>query len=153
MQYCSLQHWTSLALPDTSISVCHSCFGPATSFFLELLVIALHSSPVAYCTPSDLGGALIFWCHIFLTFHTVCGLAVRITGVVFNFVFQWTTFCQNSSPLPVCWVALLGMAHSLIELCKPVHHDKPVIHEGDVYIYICYILTISIKEGWGMRGV
>jgi len=138
MQYCSLQHWTSLALPDTSISVCHSCFGPATSFFLELLVIALHSSPVAYCTPSDPGGALIFWCHIFLTFHTVCGLAVRITGVVFNFVFQWTTFCQNSSPLPVCWVALLGMAHSLIELCKPVHHNKPVIHEGDVYIYMLH---------------
>ena len=31
------------------------CFGPATSFFLELLVIALCSSPVACWTPSDLG--------------------------------------------------------------------------------------------------
>ena len=26
------------------------------------------------------------------------------------------------------WVALHGMAHSFIELCKPLHHDKAVIH-------------------------
>ena len=32
-------------------------FGPATSFCLELLVIALNSYPVAYWTPSDLGGS------------------------------------------------------------------------------------------------
>ena len=28
------------------------------------------------------------------------------------------------------WVALHGMAHSLSELCKPLYHDKAVIHEG-----------------------
>ena len=32
-------------------------FSPATSFCLELLVIALNSSPVAYWMPSDLGGS------------------------------------------------------------------------------------------------
>ena len=29
------------------------------------------------------------------------------------------------------WVALHGMAHSFINLCKPLYHDKAVIHEGD----------------------
>ena len=28
------------------------------------------------------------------------------------------------------WVALHDMAHSFIELHKPLHHDKVVIHEG-----------------------
>ena len=28
------------------------------------------------------------------------------------------------------WVALHGMSHSFIELHKPFHHDKAVIHEG-----------------------
>jgi len=31
---------------------------------------------------------------------------------------------------PSC-MALHGMVHSLIELCKPLHHSKSVIHEGE----------------------
>ena len=50
IQYCALQHQT----PDTEHCL---CFGPATSFFLELLVIALQSSPGAYWTPTNLGGS------------------------------------------------------------------------------------------------
>ena len=57
MQYCFLQHQTLLSPPDTPTNECHFCFGPATSFFLELLVTALCSSPVAYWTPSNLGGS------------------------------------------------------------------------------------------------
>ena len=30
------------------------------------------------------------------------------------------------------WVALHGMTHSFIELHKPLHLDKPIIHEGVV---------------------
>ena len=30
------------------------------------------------------------------------------------------------------WLAVHGMAHSLIELYKPLHHKKAVIHEGDL---------------------
>ena len=29
------------------------------------------------------------------------------------------------------WVALYGMAHSFIELCKPLCQDKAVIQEGE----------------------
>ena len=32
------------------------------------------------------------------------------------------------------WVALHGMAHSFIELCQPLHHNKAVIHEGEGYL-------------------
>ena len=30
------------------------------------------------------------------------------------------------------WVVLHGMACGFIELCKPLHHDKAVIHEGEL---------------------
>ena len=57
VRYCSLQHQILLAPPDTSTT--GRCFylGPATSFFLELLIIALRFSPVAYWTPPNLGGS------------------------------------------------------------------------------------------------
>ena len=55
MQYCSLQHRTLVSASDTSPTEHRFCFGPTSSFFLKLLVIALYTSPLAYCTPSDLG--------------------------------------------------------------------------------------------------
>ena len=58
VQYCSLQHHrTSFSPPDTAMTECHFCFGPATSFFLERLVIALYCSPEVYWMPSDLEGS------------------------------------------------------------------------------------------------
>ena len=45
-QCCSLLHGTLLWPPGTFTTEHHFCSGPATSFSLELLVIALHSSPV-----------------------------------------------------------------------------------------------------------
>ena len=53
-QHCFLQHWTLLSPPDTPTTEHCFCFGPATSFFLQLFVIALHSSPVTYGTPSNM---------------------------------------------------------------------------------------------------
>src|SRR5574342_187376 len=54
MQYSSLQHWTLLLSPVTSTTGCCFCFGSISSFFLTLF---LHSSPVAYWAPSDLGNS------------------------------------------------------------------------------------------------
>ena len=54
MQYCSLQHQTLLPSPITSTAECCFCFGSTFSFFLELF---LHSSPVAYWAPTDLGSS------------------------------------------------------------------------------------------------
>ena len=65
------------------------------------IVIALCSSPVAYWTPSNLGG-LIFPCHIFLRFLLSMGFSMQnyclesSFGVGGYFLLQRTMFCQNS---------------------------------------------------------
>ena len=71
MQYCSLQHQTSLLSPVTFTTGWCFRFGSVSSFFLEL---SLHSSPVACWTPSEQPGEFIFQCPIFLLFHTVHGV-------------------------------------------------------------------------------
>ena len=66
-----------LSPPDTSRTEHHFHTGTAAVFFLELLVIALCSSPVAYWTSSDLGRGvvLVFWCHIFCLFILFMGFS------------------------------------------------------------------------------
>ena len=54
MQYCSLQCQTLLPSPVISTTGSCFCFGSVSSFFLELF---LHSSPVAYWAPTDLGSS------------------------------------------------------------------------------------------------
>ena len=50
---------------------------------------------------------------------------------------------ELSTMTPLSWVALHSMAHSFIELHKPLHHDKAVIHEGDRSVSIAlYILDV-----------
>ena len=131
MRYCSLQHWTLLPPPDTSTTELHFSFCSATSFFLELLVLAFHSSPVAYCTPSNLEGSsssfiyfcLLIWSMGFLwqEYWSVLSLPPPVDRVLSElFTLTWPS-----------WVSPCGMAHSFIELCKSLHPDKPVIHEGE----------------------
>ena len=38
---------------------------------------------------------------------------------------------ELSTMTRLSWVALQGMAHSFIALCKPLLHGKAVIHEGE----------------------
>ena len=101
MRYCSLQPRAFLSPPDTPTTEHHFHFGPSASFFSDLLVIALCSSPVAYWKPSDLAG-LIFQCHIFLPFHIVHGILVaRILERMAIPSSRWITFCQNSPLWPL----------------------------------------------------
>ena len=128
-------------LADASTTERHFRFGPAASFFLELLVITLCSSPVENWTPSDLG-VLIFQCHIFLPFHTVHGvLQAKIWGglpfppPVDHVLSELSTMTRPS------WVALHSMTHSFIGLRKPLPQDKAVIHEWverTIYLHIIY---------------
>ena len=71
MQYCSSQHWTLLSSPNTSTAERHFRFCPLASFFLELLVVVLCSSAVAYWTASNLGdpsfGVFSFFCVLSLS--------------------------------------------------------------------------------------
>ena len=81
MQYCSLQRWTLLSPPDISTTEHRFCFGPATSLFLELLVIDFHSSSVAYWMPSDLGNSSSM-SYLFAFSYCSWGSWGKNTGVV-----------------------------------------------------------------------
>ena len=125
MQYYSLQRQTLLSPPDTSPTERHFHFGPAVFLFLEILVIVLCSSPVAYWTPSNLGGS---------------SSAVIPFGLLL--LFMGLSWQENWSDLPfpppvehvltelstvTCqsWVALYGMAHSFTEPWRKfLRHDK-----------------------------
>ena len=95
-----LQHQPLLSPPDTSTTECHFSFGPATSFFLELLVFALHSSTVAHWTPSDLWGSSSV-SYLFAFLCCAWGSCGKNTGGVCHSLLQWTTFCQNFPLWPV----------------------------------------------------
>ena len=98
MQYCSLQHWTLLPSPFISTTGCCFWFGSISSFFLELF---LQWPPVAcWALPS-------WGVHLSVSYHFVfsdCswGSQGKNTEVVCHSLLQWTTFCQNSPPWPIC---------------------------------------------------
>ena len=77
-------------------------------------------------------GDLIFWCYIFLPFHTVHGvLMTRILGWFVIPSSHGPRLSELSTMTHPSWVALHGMACSFSELYKPLHHEKAVIHEGE----------------------
>ena len=87
MQYCSLQHQTLLSPPDTSTTGHCFHFGLASSFLLELF---LHSSQVAFWSPTDLGSSS-FNIITFLSFHTV-------HGVLKSIMLKWFAIPFSSGP-------------------------------------------------------
>ena len=134
-QYCSLQRWILLSPPDTSTTE-HRLLWP--SHFILPGVI----SNCSLLFPSRILDTfwpvgLIFHCHIFAFSYFSWGSHSKNTGMVCHFLLQWTMFCQNSSLTRVSWVALHGMAHSFIELCKPLYYNNAVIHEGVASVQEC----------------
>ena len=85
MQYWSLQHWTLLPSPVTSTTGHCFCFGSASSFFLEVF---LHSSPVAFQAPTDLGVHLSV-SYIFAFSYCSWGSQGKNTEVVCYSLLQW----------------------------------------------------------------
>ena len=115
-QYCSLQHQSLISPPDTNTAGHFFLFGPASSFLLKLF---LHWSPVAYWPPTNLGSSSFSVISYFAISYCSWGSQGKNTEVVYHSLLQWTTFCQDS-PSRQSWAALLGMAHSFIELDKAV---------------------------------
>ena len=74
------------------------CFGSVFSFFLELL---LYWSPVAYGHLLTCGVHLSV-SYLFTFSYCSWGSQGKNTEVVCHSLLQWTTFCQNSPPSPVC---------------------------------------------------
>ena len=125
MQYCSLQHWILLSLPDTSRTEHFSHFG---CFILSGAISNCHPFFPSSILDTFRPGGFISWCHIFLCFHTARGVLLASTWDVLplpppvdHILSELSTMTHPS------WVALNGVAHSFIELCNPLHH-KAVIH-------------------------
>ena len=97
MQYCSLQHQTSLLSPVTSTTGCCFCFGSVSSFFPELF---LRWSPVAYWAPTTWGVHLSV-SYLFAFSYCSWGSRGKNTEVVCHSLLKWATFCQTSPPWPV----------------------------------------------------
>ena len=81
-------------ITDTSTSEHRFCFGPAASFFLELLVIVLCSFQIAYWTTSNPGGSSFgvifsFSFFFFLSFYTV-------PEVLMANILEWFTIPSSS---------------------------------------------------------
>ena len=117
MQYCSLLHRTLLPSPVTSTAGCCFCFGFISSSFLELF---LHSSPVAYWTPTNLGSSS-FGVLSFCLFILFMGLlrqeywsSLPFPSPVDHVLSELSAMTRPS------WMALHCMAHGFIELDKVV---------------------------------
>ena len=137
MQYFSLQHQPLLSPPNISKTECHFCFGPANSFFLEILVIALCSSLVAYWTPSDLGrssSVVISFC-LFILF---IGFSRQEywSGLPFPSPVDYI-LSELSTMTQMSWVALHGMAHDFIELDKAVVHVISLVNFMWLWFSFC----------------
>ena len=79
-------------------------------------------------------GRLNFQCLIFLPFYTVHGiLAARTLERFASPSSSGPCFVRtlHYDPLVLGGPAWHGMAHSFIELHKPLRHDKAVIHERE----------------------
>ena len=125
MQYCSLQHLTSLPSPVTSTTGCCFHFGSVSSFFLELF---LHPSPVVYWAPTNLGSSSFSFIS-FCIFILFMGFSRQEywNGLPFPSPVDHI-LSELSTMIRLSWVALYGMAQSFIELDKAVVHVMSLIH-------------------------
>ena len=99
MQYCSLQHQTLLLSPITSTTGCHFLLWLHLFILSEVISPLISSSILGTYQP----GEFLFQCPIFFAFsYCSWGSKGRNTEVVCHSLLQWTTFCQNSPPWPVC---------------------------------------------------
>ena len=131
MQYFSLQHWILLPPPATPTTAHCFCFGPAASFFLEYYEL----SSTLRALSSNLGASsfsVISFCFSYCS----CGSHGKNTGVVRHSLLQWTTCVRTLHYDPFSWMGLHGMAHSFIELHKPLCHNNAVMHEGKGLILV-----------------
>ena len=144
-QYCSLQHQTLLSPPVTSTVGSGFYFVSASSFFLELL---LHSSPVAYWAPTDLGSSsfsVIYFC-----------LFILFTG--FSRQEYWSCLQLPSpvdhvlSELSTVYAAAATAAKSLqlcLTLCDPIDGSLPGSSvPGILQARILEWVAISFSNEW-----
>ena len=120
-----IQSWTSFPLQ------------PATSFLLQLSVIALHSSAVVYWTPSNLGGSSsVSYLFAFLLLSLGFSRQEYCSGLQFSSPVYHVLSALFTMSCP-SWGAMQCMVHKFMELHKTLWHSKAVIHEGKTNIHTC----------------
>ena len=142
MQYCSLQHYFNhLSHPQLVLF----CFSSVSSFFPELF---LHSCPVTYWAPTDLGSSS-FSVLSFCLFILFMGFLRQEywRGLPFPSPVDHI-FSELSTMTCQSWVALQGMTHSFIELDKAVVH---VIRLGH-FLWLRFSVCLP-SSGEGLRGL
>ena len=137
MQYCSLWHWTLLASPVTFTTGHCFHFCSISSFFLDLF---LHSCPVAYWTPTNLGSS----------FLSVISFCLFILFMGFSRQEYWSglpfpspvdhVFSELSAMTCLSWVALHSMAHSFFEL------DKAVVHVISLFSFLWLWFSLCLPS-------
>ena len=144
MQYCSLQHQISLPSPVTSTTGYCFCFDSISSFFLELF---LHSSPVAYWAPTDLGSlsfSVISFCFfiVFMRFsRQEYWIGLPFPSPVDHILSEISTMTCPS------WVALHDMSHNFIELDKVVAHVISLI--SFLWLWFSFKVGIPVRVALG----
>ena len=154
VQCCSLQHQTTFTTREI-----HNL----ASFLLwpSLFILSQAISNYPLLSPSSLlntfqPGRLHFEYHIFLPFHTVH--VVLLLSILECLPFpppEVTFFPELFTVACLSWVTLHGMTHSFLELCKPLCHNKAVIHLGVSFasLSICTYIYWSLISlpGTGKR--
>ena len=140
MQYCSLQHRALLSPSDTSTNGYCFLFDSTFLFLLELL---LHSSALAYWTPTDLCGSsfsVIFFClfTLFMGFSNQgCWSGLPFPSPVDHLLSELSTMIRLSCVVPH------GMAHSFIKLHKSVMYV--IILVSFLWLWFSFCL---LSDGW-----
>ena len=112
--------------------------------------IFLCSSAVVYWTPSDLGrgGGHLLVSHIFaFSYSSRASRQEYQNGFAFPFS-SGPRFIRALHYDPSILGGLTRMAHSFIELCKPLHHNKAVVHCGGLVAKLCPTLVTP----WTVAG-
>ena len=136
----------------TSTTGCRFCFGSVFSFFLEVF---LHSSPVAYWAPTDLGSS----------FFSVVPFCLFILFMWFSRQEYWSglpfpspvdhVLSEVSTMIRPSWVALHVMAHSFIELDKAMVHVIKLVNFYDCGFHpVCPLLEKDkrfMEASWWVR--
>ena len=130
---CPLSQWCypSISSSATHFSSCLQTFPASGTFLIQLFTSdgqSIGVSASASVLPMHIQG----WFPIELT--GMISLQSKELSRVFSSTTLWRHQFLGGCP---SWVALHGMAHSVTELCKPLCHDKAVIHEG-VYTWILF---------------
>ena len=124
----------NIALYSIRLACCF-CFGSVSSFFLKLF---LHTSPVAYWTPTNLGSSS-FSVLPFCLFILFMGFSRQEywSGLPFPSPVDHILSDLSTMTHPP-WVAIHSMAHNFIELDKAVVHVISLVS----FMWLLFLLCL-----------